>query len=303
MTNQLRKNQLHKTFITLLLSNYPQPCICTSMMTEEDQEHTVGQQSRVDKMQLTSFSSIEQLAELELEQSEQSPKDLLFSSPDDRDSEVYTERFLYTIVEEMEQTRREDPESCSVDLKGAGQETTSMEPLSPVLITQNIVESPDQCNVVETLPSSELRMFPNITDDEKKVGTIYSTFYLKQMTKHQAVQCDIMHNAECQNCSLLTGEISRISKLLKKAEAEINYLNDEFRIMNEEKRCEVGCKNSKVESDSTTSTLNSQLLNHNEESQTIYCFAKWTVLGIWGMARVALERLFPEDSETSESKG
>lgn len=245
-------------------------------------------------MHLTSFSNLEE-------------------EPDQENNEVEegfpTKRLLYTIEEETEKyssrtslarsEQWENLEACGKDLEIQRESdyysllslntSHSLEERDCSLI-KNVTAESDKFSDSELSAVEEVRMFPNITDDEKKVGTIYSSFYLKQRISHESVQCEILKNVEessCQKCSVLKHEVLRINNLLKKAEAEIDYLNDEFRIMSEEKRqggeyCNQNFNPNEI----------SRFQSNTIEQHSIYHFAKWVLLGLWGLPRIVMQRIF-----------
>ena len=248
-------------------------------------------------MQLTSFSHIG-----ESDQPHSCESDL---ENIEAEEEFPAKRLLYTIEEETEKSSPKTSltrskqwgnlEACGRDLEI--EEESEYYPPSSLKTSRGEYSSikhgrteSDKLSDSELSAVEELRMFPNITDDEKKVGSIYSSFHLRQRISHESVQCEILRNEEdsaCQKCSVLKDEVTRISKLLKKAEAEIDYLNDEFRIMNEEKRQE--CEYDKQNFESTQI---SRFESHTIEPQSIYCFAKWVLLGLWGLPRIVMQRIF-----------
>jgi hypothetical protein len=289
-------------------------------MTEENSSK-FRYQFDEEEMHLTSFSNLKYAdqSHTQVSDGEEPPEYISSEDSKEDDARNMTKRWLYTIVEdhESEMTRTglmraenwTNLESCGLDLeneleaasKGA---TTISSPIHSVesaeecdefieklfedsaVISLGEKSESSEAGVSENSNGGEIRMFPNITDDEKKVGNIYSTFYLRQRTKH--VQCDIRDDKDCQKCSFLESEISRISKLLKKAEAEIDYLNDEFRIMTEEKRHETGCKNQTMAPRST-----SKLENHYARPRhTIHYFIRWMFMGVWGLPGMVLRWVF-----------
>ena len=278
--------------------------VCTSFGTMTEQWHYARPELNFDfedeDMQLTSFSDIGELDQ---------PHDCVSDLENiEAEEDFPAKRQLYTIEEE---TEKSSPRTCLIrseqwdNLEACGrdleiEEESEYYSKSSLKTSYNLetrecssrkhgTAESDKLSDSELSAVEELRMFPNITDDEKKVGTIYSSFYLRQRISHESVQCEILRNVEdsCQKCSVLKDEVTRITKLLKKAEAEIDYLNDEFRIMNEEKRQE--CEYDKQNFDSTEI---SRFQSHTIEPQSIFCFAKWVLLGLWGLPRIVMQRIF-----------
>jgi len=267
-------------------------------------------------MQITSFSNLGEPIELDLSELIDVEQYCKYTTISEGEKESpHTERLLYTIMEETELRRPasltnlkqwDSLESCGSENKlGAAsifQEimapTTSVEYEESVRCQRRLfdITATDSdtfdIDITDISPEGELRMIPNITDDEKYVGGIYSTFCSRQRTKHVAVQCDILQNTECHKCTLLVEEISKISQLLQKANAEIDYLNDEFRILNEEKRHDnLGGQYQTLETESTPKRDSQKI-----EQRTIYCFARCIFMGVWGLPRTVLKRFFLWDN-------
>lgn len=126
----------------------------------------------------------------------------------------------------------------------------------------------------------EGRMLPSTWSEG--FGRRYSSYCLRKKTKNSATQCDspMESVASCSNCDLLTKELTRVSKMLKKAEAEIDFLNEEFKILSEDRG-----RNGKKCQKCLRYTDTEQVENR------VYSVTKWLIWGILGFPRSVL-RLF-----------
>ena len=220
--------------------------------------------------------------------------------------EVTGRRYLYTISEEFLESPRllRAQQWDNLVLCGSDHE----EPTSPIrqaMMSRESAMTSRECNVTshegymmaneEEVPSKgtngasthevesselEFRMLPSTGPalNERNFTRMFGAQTVTQGFKNVSVQCLDVKSCDCEN---LKGEVRQLKQMLERAEAEIDYLNEEFRILQDYRgqQCELNMHNRDLP------------LRTRCQLTVAISYITWIMSGVWDLSRGVWTRL------------